>query len=146
MRLTEFISKNLIIDDLEATEKKAAIEEIDPDVVAFVPTDPDISAEPVFTPYTVAPRILNVGDIQTAMVRAYPVLLRDAGIGGTVSVWYFIDEEGIVQSYRINESSGFQALDDAALAVADLYRFSPATKDGEAVAVWVTFPITFAVR
>ena len=60
------------------------------------PIETDISAAPTFTPFTVAPSILNVEDVQRAMVRQYPVLLRDAGIGGTVRVYFFIDEEGWV--------------------------------------------------
>ncbi|GIS79786.1 MAG: hypothetical protein CM1200mP14_13520 [Gammaproteobacteria bacterium] len=64
------------------------------------------------------------------MEREYPPLLRDAGIGGTVQVFFFIDEEGTVQQFQINESSGHQALGDAALAVAGVYRFSAALKPG----------------
>jgi protein TonB len=106
----------------------------------------DISAAPTFTPYTVAPRILNVDAVQRAMVREYPALLRDAGIGGTVRVWFFIDEEGRVGDRRIEQSSGHQALDDVALAVAEVYRFSAAMNRDARVPVWVVFPITFQVR
>jgi protein TonB len=105
----------------------------------------DISAAPTFTPYTVAPRILNVAEVQRAMVREYPALLRDAGIGGTVSVYFFIDENGQVGDRRIDRSSGHQALDDVALAVAQVYRFSAAMNRDRVVPVWVSFPITFVV-
>ena len=80
------------------------------------------------------------------MEREYPPLLRDAGIGGRAVVFFFIDEEGSVQDFRISESSGHQALDDAALAVADVYRFSAALNRDKKVPVWVQFPITFQVR
>ncbi len=106
----------------------------------------DLSAQPTFTPFTVAPSILNRNQVVQAMTREYPPLLRDAGIGGTVQVYFFIDEEGSVQDYRINESSGHQALDDAALAVADVYRFTAALNRDKKVPVWVSFPITFQVR
>ncbi len=106
----------------------------------------DISAQPTFTPFTVAPKILNKDEVVRAMEREYPPLLRDAGIGGTVVVWFFIDENGAVKDYRINKSSGHQALDDAALKVADVYRFSPALNRDKKVPVWVSFPITFQVR
>jgi len=106
----------------------------------------DLSAAPTFTPFTVAPSILNRNDVIRAMEREYPPLLRDAGIGGTVRVYFFIDEGGTVQDYRIDESSGHQALDDAALAVADVYRFSAALNRDKKVPVWVSFPITFQVR
>ena len=106
----------------------------------------DISTAPTFTPFTVAPSILNRQEVVRSMEREYPPLLRDAGIGGTVRVFFFIDEEGAVQDYRIDESSGHQALDDAALAVADVYRFSAALNRDKKVPVWVSFPITFQVR
>jgi len=106
----------------------------------------DLSAAPTFTPFTVAPSILNRTDVVRAMEREYPPLLRDAGIGGTVTVWFFIDENGGVQDYRVSESSGHQALDDAAIAVAGVYRFSAALNRDKKVPVWVQFPITFQVR
>lgn len=106
----------------------------------------DISAAPTFTPFTVAPAILNRDEVVRAMEREYPPLLRDAGIGGTVRVYFFIDENGTVKDYRIDQSSGHQALDDAALAVAGVYRFSPALNRDKKVPVWVSFPITFQVR
>lgn len=98
------------------------------------------------TPYTVAPSVLNTDEIVRAMERAYPPMLRDAGIGGTVHVLFHIDEDGAVQDFRVQESSGHAALDEAALAVAELYRFSPALNRDRSVAVWVAFPITFRVR
>jgi len=106
----------------------------------------DISSAPTFTPYTVAPSILNRNEVVRAMVREYPSLLRDAGIGGTVRVYFFIDENGQVRDTRIDQTSGHQALDDAALAVADVYRFSAALNRDKKVPVWVSFPITFQVR
>ena len=106
----------------------------------------DVGAEPTFTPFTVAPAILNVDDVRRAMVDAYPKLLRSAGIGGTVRVFFFIDDNGAVQDYRVQQSSGYQQLDDAALSVAGLYRFSPALNRDKKVPVWVLFPIEFRVQ
>ena len=106
----------------------------------------DLSAAPTFTPFTVAPDILNRSEVVRAMEREYPPLLRDAGIGGTVRVYFFIDENGQVQDRRIDVSSGHQALDDAAIAVAEVYRFSPALNRDKQVPVWVSFGITFQVR
>ena len=106
----------------------------------------DLSAAPTFTPFTVAPSIQNRAEVVRAMTREYPPLLRDAGIGGTVRVYFFIDENGSVQDFRIDESSGHQALDDAAIAVAGVYQFTAALNRDKKVPVWVSFPITFQVR
>ena len=80
------------------------------------------------------------------MQRNYPALLRDAGIGGTVRVYFFIDETGEVLRRLVDNSSGHPALDEAALRVADVYRFSPARNGDRHVPVWVSFPITFKVQ
>lgn len=109
------------------------------------PAELDISAEPVFTPFTVKPDYVNGSEIMQALEREYPPLLRDAGIGGTVIVWFFIDETGVVANQQIQESSGHQALDDAALRVAPVFRFTPALNRDQAVPAWVQFPITFAM-
>jgi protein TonB len=81
-----------------------------------------------------------------ALEREYPPLLRDAGIGGTVVVYLFIDEEGTVQNTRVNQSSGHTSLDEAALRVGSVMRFSPAMNRDKKVPVWVSLPITFQVR
>jgi len=110
-------------------------------------TAPDVGLQsaPTFTPFTVAPRILNRDEIRTALQRDYPPLLRDAGIGGTVKVYFFIDAQGQVQNVRIDKSSGHPALDEAALKVGRAMRFAPALNRDVKVPVWVSFPITFAV-
>ena len=113
------------------------------------PTDDgvsDISAAPVFTPMTVRPEIRNRSAVQQALMREYPPLLRDAGIGGTVVVWFFITEDGIVQDKRVSQSSGQLRLDEAALRVADVFRFTPALNRDKRVQVWIEVPIVFQVR
>jgi protein TonB len=84
--------------------------------------------------------------VEAAMEREYPALLRDAGIGGTVQVWFFIDEEGKVLKTQVHTSSGHKALDEAALKVADVIRFSPALNREKKVKVWIALPITFVIR
>ncbi len=109
-------------------------------------TETDISAAPTFTPYTVKPDLKNRSEVGRALTREYPPLLRDAGIGGTVSVWFFIDENGRVINTRVQESSGHKALDDAALKVANIMEFTPALNRDKRVQVWVAFPITFQIQ
>ena len=106
----------------------------------------DVSAAPTFTPFTIAPSITNREEVITAMKEAYPASLRDQGIGGTVRVYFFIDAVGEVGDVRIDQTSGNAAIDEAAMSVANAYRFSPAKNKGEPVPVWVSFPITFQVR
>ena len=113
------------------------------------PTDDggtDLSAAPVFTPMTVRPEILNRGEVLQALMRLYPPILRDAGIGGTVEVWFFISEEGTVIDQRVSEPSAHTQLNEAALEVAEVFKFSPALNRETIVQVWIRLPITFEVQ
>jgi protein TonB len=117
------------------------------DMAATSTTDPGqadvVPAEPTFIPYTTAPTLLNREEVVQAMRAAYPPLLREAGIGGTVRVYFYIGADGRVLATRIHESPGLEPLDQAALAAASVFRFSPAMNHDEVVAVWVSLPITF---
>ena len=120
-----------------------AVEEAPP---ATVGARPDPADGPVFTPFTEAPNLINREEVVAALEREYPPMLRDAGVVGTVAVWVFIDESGIATDVRVKDSSGQPALDDAALRVARVFRFSPARNGDQVVPVWVSLPIRFAVH
>ena len=96
--------------------------------------------------YTMAPQIVNIGAVRRAMFAAYPALLRDAGVGGTATVRFFVDESGTVRETRLDQSTGHVALDEAALTVADVFEFSPAVNGDVRVATWVQHSMTFEVR
>ena len=107
---------------------------------------PQLADALALTPYEVAPRMINESAVGRAVAFAYPSRLREAGIGGSVQVRFFIDEKGIVQKTRLLESSGHPQLDVAALAMAGLIEFTPAMNKGETVPVWISLPITFEAR
>jgi TonB family protein len=94
-------------------------------------------------PITVRPELRNHDEVQRALLRAYPPLLRDAGIGGTPMVWFHVGTDGRVARTQVGRSSGYPALDQAALSVASIAQFSPAREDGRAVEAWVELPIAF---
>jgi len=104
-----------------------------------------IGDQPVFTPYTVKPELKNRREALRIVERNYPRLLKDAGIGGAVNVWVFIDTNGNVKNAQVQKSSGNRALDDAALKSAQAFSFTPALNRDMRVPVWVAIPITFAV-
>lgn len=106
----------------------------------------DISDQPVFVPHDTPPQMTNRSEVQRVLEREYPPLLRDAGIGGTVDVWCFVDENGRVTETRVQSSSGHEAFDRAAENVAEVMRFTPAQNRDQVVAVWISMPIVFEVR
>ncbi len=134
--------------DVNVTIEPTTIEAYTAEQLAPPPagTGSDPSLVPHFVPTTVRPELRNRADVERALERLYPSMLRDAGIGGVAHVWFYISETGSVVRTMLNESSGHDGLDDAALKVADVMRFSPAYNRDRAVAVWVSVPIRFNAR
>ncbi|CAN5729283.1 hypothetical protein BH23GEM8_BH23GEM8_16010 [soil metagenome] len=101
---------------------------------------------PRFTPYDVKPELVDRQRVSQSLIERYPPMLREAGIGGTVVLWVFIDADGVVTDTRVVRSSGHDLLDEAAgLAMRDM-AFTPARHRSEPVAVWIQLPITFSTR
>lgn len=75
----------------------------------------------------------------------YPRPLRDQGIEGRVLLRLYADAQGKLNpdSTRIAESSGYPALDSAAVQGATALRFSPALRGGRPVAGAFLQPIHF---
>ncbi|MCE2454253.1 MAG: energy transducer TonB [Gemmatimonadetes bacterium] len=88
---------------------------------------------------------MNLNRVRAALSAEYPAPLKDACIEGTVTVELKVNEEGRVIRASVLESSGHQAMDEAALRVAWIFEFSPALLDGEPVEVGVAIPLAFAV-
>jgi TonB family protein len=108
-------------------------------------TNVDPSDRPSFIPYTVAPALRNEEEVLSYLTRAYPSILKSAGIGGAVVLWMYIDEQGHVQRTVVAESSGFEQLDAAAEKVAAKMRWSPAMNRDKKTAVWLSQAIEFSV-
>lgn len=102
--------------------------------------------EPCFTPYTTKPELINRADVSQALVRAYPVSLRNKGIGGTTMVWLYVDAEGKTAKTAAKNSSGYPELDQAALQVAGIMRWTPALNGTRKVPVWIALPIVFGSK
>jgi TonB family protein len=101
---------------------------------------PEGTPPPVDQPRDLPPVALNA---QTPV--EYPPALFDQGIEGTVILRLYADTAGVLvnDSTRVQESSGFPALDSAAVAAAPNLRFAPARHDGKPVAASFLQPIYF---
>jgi TonB family protein len=73
----------------------------------------------------------------------YPDLAREAGIEGTVVVQVLVGADGRVKGDRVVKS--IPALDAAAVAAVEQWKFRPATSGGQRVAVWVAVPVRFSL-
>jgi len=103
----------------------------------------DASARPMFIPYDVPPVLGNREEITQVLQDAYPTDLRDAGIGGRVELWIYIDEQGEVVNPQVKTPSGHPALDKAAIGVVRRMEFTPARNRDQARGVWISQWVTF---
>jgi TonB family protein len=100
----------------------------------------DPAAPPLLTPAEEPPVAIN----PVSPVR-YPPALLAQGIEGRVLLRLYVDSAGnvIADSTRIAESSGYPALDSAALVGAPELRFAPALHQGQAIAAPFLQPVQF---
>jgi protein TonB len=88
------------------------------------------------------PRLIEADPAATV---SYPARARRLGSEGTVTLLVRVGPDGAVLCVDVAESSGHEELDRAAAAAALGWRFSPARRDGVAVAHEVRVPVTFSL-
>jgi len=71
--------------------------------------------------------------------------VRTEAAQGRVVLRILVRSDGSVGQVNLVESSGYPALDEAAVRAAALWRFAPATRDGQPVEAWAVIPIRFVV-
>jgi periplasmic protein TonB len=95
----------------------------------------------------VLPQLLSPREAQRMLERAYPSILRDAGVTGHTTVELVIDRTGAVQpgSIAVQETT-HDAFRDAAIRAAARFRFRPATIQGVPISVKITIPIDWQIQ
>ena len=90
------------------------------------------------------------GATQTARPRGgyqvmptYPATARRLGAQGTTLLRVLVQDDGRVGDIQIQRSAGHPDLDRAATDAVRRWRFDPARKGAEAVAIWVLLPVEF---
>lgn len=77
---------------------------------------------------------------------SYPPLSRRLGEQGKVVVRVLIGVDGTAQQAEIRSSSGYDRLDQAALATVRSWRYTPGRRNGVAEAMWFNVPINFVLE
>jgi TonB family protein len=98
-------------------------------------------AAPAYTPPDAEPPVA----VNAESPIRYPPVLYEQRIEGDVVLRLFVDSAGrlLAESTRVAESSGYPALDSAALAGAAQLRFAPARRRGIPVATSFLQPVEF---
>jgi protein TonB len=77
----------------------------------------------------------------------YPPTSRRLGEEGSVVLQVLVGTDGKVQDGKVQTSSGFPRLDEAALKHAlRAWRFTPGTEDGKPVTAWHSVKVTFRIE
>ena len=76
----------------------------------------------------------------------YPEQSIDRNEQGMVMLRVLIDPSGSPEELEIWKSSGFPALDKAAISAVRNWRFVPARMNGQAVAAWAQVPVNFLLN
>ncbi len=82
--------------------------------------------------------------VVTQAMPVYPDLAREAGVDGTVMLRVLVGKDGRVKDVRVDRSVAL--LDEAAVAAARQWVFTPALSNGHPVMVWVAVPVRFSLR
>lgn len=98
-------------------------------------TEPEVSG-PVITQPAIDPRV-------GLSEPAYPASERRIGHTGTVTLAIEVLENGRVGQVRVELSSGYEGLDDAAVRQAKRWRLKPGMRDGVPVVMWKRIPVHF---
>ena len=110
---------------------------------------PEAPATETGTAYEVAvlerkPELTNGAAVAAAIERLYPKILKEAGIGGTVSLEFIIETDGTVDvgSVRVAQSPN-DLLADASVKAVERFRFRPGRYEGREVRVLIVMPISW---
>jgi protein TonB len=120
--------------------------------VPAAPPEPATSPAPVTRAEPTAPAIAPVSppSFNAAYLRnpppRYPLIARRNGEQGTVTLRVLVTRDGAPGSVVLEKTSGWPALDAAALATVKEWRFVPAQQNGQPVDAPVLVPIVFRLQ
>jgi protein TonB len=76
----------------------------------------------------------------------YPDSARRRGVEGTVIIKAYVTEQGRVEQVQVERSAGHTDLDQAAVEAVERWRFKPARRGRQPVAMWVSIPVKFQLN
>ncbi len=110
-----------------------------------VESTPSPVAREVEPPAVTPPKIGNAGHLKNPPPR-YPRLSRRLGEEGEVILVLWVLADGTVSEVEVETSSGYPRLDKAALKAVKRWRYTPATRNGEAIAYRYRQPVQFSMK
>ena len=121
--------------------------------------DPEPTAPATPTPAPTAAQASATTDAPAAIVMpsssaaylnnprpSYPSISRRMGEQGKVMLRVFVNAQGQPEQIQIQQSSGFDRLDKAAVDAVRRWKFTPDSRNGMAEAMWNIVPINFVLE
>lgn len=144
--VTQAAPKLLAVADATPSPNAPAAQPIAPPA-PYTPAVP-VAAAP--TPAPPAPAKITLpssdADYLSNPKPPYPPMSKRLGEQGKAIVRVLIDADGQPQKAELRQSSGFERLDQSALATVMKWRFVPGKRDGVAEAMWFSVPISFVLE
>jgi len=110
--------------------------QLPPTITAVVPTPPSVPIPPPAAPAPAQQRTAAVVDARGCEKPPYPAASLRANERGIVRLSFLIDVDGRVLESKVERSSGYRRLDEAARAALGACKFRPATVDGRPERAW----------
>jgi periplasmic protein TonB len=119
---------------------------------AAAPVQVKVQAEPVtIVEAPVQPAIATAlpivpPAITYQVIPEYPAQLLEQGLSGTTVLSIYVGLAGNAEKVAVKSSSGVAEFDSAAVKAAELWRFTPASQGGSALASCFELPVRFEVK
>jgi protein TonB len=153
-----------IVDDEEEIEEELEIEDIELDEDTEIEIIEDYEEEEEDIPFMIVENMPAMGDCkklrgderhqctQLEIIKyvskntKYPPIAKDAGIQGTVFVYFVVGKDGKVKDVRVLREVDSRLDAEAIRVVESLPTFEPGEQRGKAVSVQYTIPVKFIIR
>lgn len=138
--------KLLAVPDATPTPNAPAAQPIAPPA----PFAPSVPVAAVPTPAPAAPARVELpssdADYLSNPKPPYPPMSKRLGEQGKTVVRVLIGTDGLPQKAELRQSSGFERLDQSALATVMKWRYVPGKRGGVPEAMWFNVPVSFVLE
>ena len=145
-QVTQAAPTLLAVPDATPTPNAPSVQPIAPPA----PYTPAVPVAAVPTPAPPAPAKITLpssdADYLSNPKPKYPTMSLKMGEQGTVKIRVFVSAEGMPQKIELSQSSGYDRLDQAALASVPKWRFVPGKRGGVPEGMWFVVPIPFIIE
>ena len=145
-QVTQAAPTLLAVPDAMPTPNAPSVQPIAPSA----PYTPAVPVAAVATPAPPAPAKVTLpssdADYLSNPKPPYPPMSKRLGEQGKAIVRVLIGADGLPQKAELRQSSGFERLDQSALATVMKWRYVPGKRDGVAEAMWFSVPISFVLE